>query len=334
MLGLYGSISAILKQKRSVDQPPLGDLDKAEQSWHDIKRKPVYGRGIMKTSHPYSEAVRPILDKMLQAVLDSAQYLDRANLEKSALSVQVKPDNTLVMNLDLESQRRILPYLQGEYPIVAEEDPISHALISSEDSYFLVDPLDGTTSCKRFWGQQGGQVGFGPLVGFIKNHQLLASVFYSVPHRKLFTAVRGEGAHVTVFSADWTITEHYRPLKVLPCQDLSKAGVVFLMSAGRETRIVEHLYLQNAVENVYRFGGCASDCARLAQGYEQIMVSFSVKPWDFPAVLLAAEAGCEVYCDPLARRLLLGEWRLEANNPIIIIPAGMRDIFFPIIDAA
>ena len=288
----------------------------------------------MKTLHPYSEAVSPIVDKMLQAVLDSAQYLDRANREKSALSVQVKPDNTLVMNLDLESQRRILPYLQGEYPIVAEEDPASHSLISSATSYFLVDPLDGTTSCKRFWGQQGGQVGFGPLVGFIQDHQLVASVFYSVPHRKLFTAVRGEGAYVTTFSEDWTVVERCRSLQVEPCSDLSKAGVVFLMSAGGEARIVERLYLRNAVENVYRFGGCASDCARLAQGFEQIMVSFSVKPWDFPAALIAAEAGCEVYCDPLGRRLPLAEWRLEANNPIVILPAGMKDVFFSLVDSA
>jgi hypothetical protein len=64
------------------------------------------------------------------------------------------------------------------------------------------------------------------------------------------------------------------------------------------------------------------------------MVSFSVKPWDFPAVLLAAEAGCEVYCDPLARRISLDDWRLEPNNPIIIIPAGMKDLFFSLIDAA
>jgi myo-inositol-1(or 4)-monophosphatase len=288
----------------------------------------------MKTGHPYSDAIWPILDKMQQAVLDSARYLDQANLEKSALSVQVKADNTLVMNLDLESQRRILPYLQGQYPIVAEEDPASHSFISSADSYFLVDPLDGTTSCKRFWGQQGGQVGFGPLVGFVKGNRLLATVFYSVPHRKLFTAVRGEGAHVTCFLADWSIAESYRALKVAPRQDLSEAGVVFLMSAGGEARIVERLYLRNAVENVYRFGGCASDCARLAQGFEQIMVSFSVKPWDFPAVLLAAEAGCEVYCDPLVRRIALDDWRLEPNNPIIIIPAGTKELFFSVIDAA
>jgi fructose-1,6-bisphosphatase/inositol monophosphatase family enzyme len=287
----------------------------------------------MSLSSPYSQAVRPIIDAMQVAVLAAARYLDAANSSKAALSVEVKPDRTLVMNLDLECQRLMLAQLRGEYAIVAEEDVSSHELVFSQQSYFLVDPLDGTTSCKRFWGQQGGQIGFGPLVGFVQDHQLLAAMFYSVPHRRLFSAVRGQGSHVTSFADTWEILESFRPLRVAPCTDLSTTGLLFILSKGGEARIVDHLYRSNAVENVYRFGGCASDCARVAQDFEQIMLSFSVKPWDFPAVLLAAEAGCEVYCDPLSRRTPLAKWRIESNNPVAIIPAGMSAAFFSLIDA-
>lgn len=286
----------------------------------------------MAIQFPYSSKSLPVFELLVNAVLQSARHLDRANSSRASLDVQVKADKTMVLNLDVESQNIILSALGSAYPIVAEEDPTSHDRIFSENSYFLVDPLDGTTSCKRFLGQSGGQVGYGPLVGFVENHRLAAVGFYSVPHRQLFTAVRGEGAHVTSFSADWSVLESCRRLQVTPCPDLSKAGMLFFVSALGEVAIVEHLKRISAVENIYRFGSFASDSARVAQGFEQIQLQLYAKPWDFPAVLLASEAGCDVFCDPRGRRIPLAEWRLEPNNPIVVLPAGTAETFFSLID--
>ena len=123
-----------------------------------------------------------VADYIEAGVLDAARYLDNASSSGAELKVEVKADKTLVMNLDLESQRLILNRLASAgYPIVAEEDSTSHNLISTEPSYLLVDPLDGTTSCKRFLGQFGGQVGFGPLAGFVYEGELAIAYFYSVP---------------------------------------------------------------------------------------------------------------------------------------------------------
>ena len=265
--------------------------------------------------------------------MESARYLDQANSRDTRLQVEVKADNTLVMNLDFESQRLILGHLSSAgYPIIAEEDPTSHRLIDSEESYFLVDPLDGTTSAKRFIGQYGGQVGFGPLVGFVYQHCLSAVAFYSVPHRSLFTATKGGGAYITVFSSDLSSAPVRRRLQPLSCPRLKDAGVLFFISKLGEAKVIEYLRREHAVENIYRFGGFANDSARIAQGFEQIQLQFLAKPWDFAAVLLAAEAGSDVICDPLGRRIPLDDWRIEANNPIVVLPAGTRDDFFRIID--
>jgi fructose-1,6-bisphosphatase/inositol monophosphatase family enzyme len=96
---------------------------------------------------------------------------------------------------------------------------------------------------------------------------------------------------------------------------------------------MQHLKNHNAIENMYRFGGFANDCARLAQGFEQMSVQFSAKPWDFSAVLLAAEAGLEVWIDPLGRRVPLKEWRIEPNNPLMIMHPGIRDEVFALLDS-
>jgi fructose-1,6-bisphosphatase/inositol monophosphatase family enzyme len=283
----------------------------------------------MNNKSVFSSPMQEVVNSVESAVLDAARYIVQAARSGDKLEVNVKADHSLVLNLDIESQRRILSRLGTSFPIVAEEDEASHKLIESCSSYFLVDPLDGTTSCKRFLGQQGGQVGYGPLVGFVRDHQLTVACFYSVPHQRLFTAVRGEGCYAS--DVDFTnvaIPEQRRRLIAPSCTSLVQAGVLFLLGHHGESRIMQHLKDLNAIENMYRFGGFANDCARLAQGFEQASIQFSVKPWDLPGVLLPLEAGLEAWIDPLNRCVPLTEWRIESNNPMYIVHPGIRDELF------
>ncbi len=280
-------------------------------------------------SGPFSH----IVEIVESAVLNAAHYLEESAAAGVALDVRVKADNTLVMNLDLESQRRVLAKLPHGYKVVAEEDESSHGLIHIAESYFLVDPLDGTTSCKRFFGQKGGHVGFGPLVGYVHEGALVVASFYNVPHSKLLTAVKGEGAYVATpdFSQGQVSLQRER-LQPAPCTSLVQAGALFFMGHHGESQVMQHLRNNNALENMYRFGGFANDCSRLAQGCEQMSVQFSAKPWDFSAVLLAAEAGLEVWLDPLGRRVPLDHWKIESNNPVIIVQPGIREELFKVLD--
>jgi len=266
------------------------------------------------------------------AVLDAAEYLVGVARSGGAVQVTVKADHSLVLNLDLECQRRILSHLGSQHPVVAEEDEGSHRLIRDRSTYFLVDPLDGTTSCKRFLGQFGGQVGFGPLVGFVEHHGLAVASFYSVPHCKIFTAVRGEGCYVSdidFISVKTPVTR--TQLLAKPCTKLTEAGMLFLLGHHGESQVVQHIKSLNKIENIYRFGGFANDCSRLAQGFEQLNVQFSVRPWDYSAALLATEAGLEAWLDPLAQRTAMAEWRIKDNNPLIIVQPGIRDELFDLL---
>ena len=284
---------------------------------------------------PFSASpFRSIVHTVEIAVLDAGRYLDEAGRSGAALEVTVKADHTLVMNLDVESQRRVLSNLPAGHPVVAEEDESSHGLIHSAGSYFLVDPLDGTTSCKRFFGQRGGHVGYGPLVGYVHEGQLSVASFFSVPHGILLTAVKGVGTYISTpdFSAGNNVGTRTR-LTPPGCSLLVQAGVLFFVGHHGETRVMQHLKNNNAIENMYRFGGFANDCSRLAQGFEQMSVQFSAKPWDFSAALLAVEAGLEVWLDPLGRRVPFKEWRIESNNPVIIVQPGIREELFALIDS-
>ena len=287
----------------------------------------------MSSAPLFSPTYRDVTTTLERAVMSAADYLIGEARAGTELKVTVKADNTIVMNLDIESQRRVIDALPRGVPIVAEEDERSHSLIRDGGTYFLVDPLDGTTSCKRFFGQRGGHVGYGPLVGYVENDQLTVASFYNVPHATLFTAVRGEGCYVTHFDFDTgAVVAPATRLRAPDCFSLQHAGVLFFLGKLGEGRIIQHCKDKDLVENVYRFGGFANDCSRLAQGFEQIGIQFSVKPWDFTAVLFALEAGLEVWLDPLGRRVPFVSWRMEDNNPIIIVHPQLRGELFQVLD--
>ena len=178
----------------------------------------------------FSSAFKPIVDEIEGAVLDAAGYLVSSLASGDAIKATLKPDHTLVLNLDIESQRRILQRLGGSYPILAEEDESSHGLIESGGTYLLVDPLDGTASCKRFLGERGGQVVYGPLVGFVKDDVLSVASFYNIPQRKLFTAVRGEGLGVVETRGE-CLSPRQKRERLLPasCSNSSRQGCSFFI---------------------------------------------------------------------------------------------------------
>jgi fructose-1,6-bisphosphatase/inositol monophosphatase family enzyme len=287
----------------------------------------------MTTIDLFSPRYRQVASVVESAVMGAAEYLIAEARAGNELHVTVKADNTIVMNLDIESQQRILEALPTGVPIVAEEDESSHNLIHNGGTYFLVDPLDGTTSCKRFFGQQGGHVGYGPLVGYVEDDQLKVASFFSVPHASLFTAVRGEGCYLRQLKPGIDVTQTPATKLAVPaCALLRQAGVLFFLGKLGEGKIIQRFKDKDLVENIYRFGGFANDCSRLAQGFEQVGIQFSVKPWDFTAVLFAVEAGLEAWLDPLGRRIPFSEWRMEDNNPIIMVHPHLRDELFKALD--
>jgi fructose-1,6-bisphosphatase/inositol monophosphatase family enzyme len=267
------------------------------------------------------------LERMERAALTAAQHMAHFFAEKRSIKHEYKHDESIVMNLDLQSQELILKELGQVLPIVAEENPDSHTLIDQVSEYFLVDPLDGTASAKRFQGIQGGQIGFGPLIGLVLGGRLAAAVFVSLPLNTIFTATSGGGTYRQVIDlrqkGSLKRVQDRELLTPRIPESLRECGVLFFPGAHGEVPLVAKLRTGNVVENMYRFGGFASDCARLAAGYEQIQIQFSVKAWDFSATLFAREVGLQILCDPLGKKIYFDDWKIALENPLISCPAGL-----------
>ena len=267
-----------------------------------------------------------MLSSMESAVGRAAELLLRGVQSGKKVASHRKADYSLVTELDLELHRFLLSELSSVLPCVSEEDEATHSLIGSAEPYFVVDPLDGTSSCKRFMNVQGGQVGFGPLVGLVENKKLVASTFFNLPVRTLFSAIRGKGVWAVSSETPASPLPALAQRRMLSIQEkipLVESGVLFYPGKSGETEIIDYLRSNNLVENIYRFGGFANDCSRLALGYEQVQIQFSVKAWDFAAALIPLEAGLVVQVDPRNGGVALDDWEVAHSNPVMIAPPGL-----------
>ena len=265
------------------------------------------------------------------AALKAGSHLLHARKSKQPLEVFTKPDNSIVMNLDLECQSTIRTVLAGSLPILSEEDENSHSLMNKRGTYYIVDPIDGTASCKRFLNQDGGQIGFGPLIGLAIDGNLVAASYYNVPTRALFSASKGNGAYVFQ-SEDGAINNipernKRKRLLVASGRALNESAVLFFPGSLEELKVILYLRNNNVVENTYRLGGFANDCCRVAADFEQIELQCRVKAWDFSAAIIAAEAGLSVTVDPFGKQISLSDWQIaETNSTLIVHPDHKQSI--------
>lgn len=269
-----------------------------------------------------------LIERIERACLMAATHIVSASSSNRQIKESIKPDGSLVLQLDLEAQQIIDRELDGVLPLVGEESPHSHSTIGSKDSYIVVDPIDGTSACKRFLRVRGGQVGFGPLIGVIESGQVKFAVFYHVPDRALYTAALGHGCYRLVCDPHISIVPDLlkrKRLKPKIDQSLSQCAVLFYPSTEGEGEIVDYLKARSLIEVPFRFGSFASDSTRLAQGFEQIQIQFKVKAWDSPALLFANETGFEIVFEPLGTAQRFSQWEVKVENPVVVAPPHLMD---------
>ncbi|MBX7144062.1 MAG: hypothetical protein K1X79_06400 [Oligoflexia bacterium] len=266
-----------------------------------------------------------LITQMERACLRAAQRIQE-RLASSPIAVSRKSDGSLVLSVDLESQECLRADLDGVAPQLSEEDPASFANLTAE-RFISIDPLDGTSACKRYGLSQPGQLGFGPLLGLYTAGKLRAAIYCDIPNRRMLSAQVGKGTFFVDLRKSGSFDASSNERRQLLRQSfpaLRDSAVLFYTGELGEMRIVEALRRDGLIETAYRYGGFANDCARLALGYEDAIIQFYAKVWDFPAVLFTAEAGLSVSCNPLEENKLLHDWAVRMDNMVIISAEAQR----------
>lgn len=207
----------------------------------------------------------------------SALIKKMVNLEK--LKVDQKGHNDYVSDADLAAEKAVINCILKHYPdhaILAEESGVQ----GESDTVWIIDPLDGTTNYLH------GFPVFAVSIGVQINGRMEHGVVYDPLRQELFTASRGQGAHL-----------EGRRIRVSGQKQLERA----LVATGFPYRQADtdlQPYLQmlgkvvRSTSGVRRPGAAALDLAYVAAGRLDAFWETGLAPWDLAAgSLLIREAG-------------------------------------------
>ena len=207
----------------------------------------------------------------------SALIKKMVNLEK--LKVEQKGHNDFVSEADLAAEKAIINCILKHYPdhaIHAEESGVQ----GESDTVWIIDPLDGTTNYLH------GFPVFAVSIGVQINGRMEHAVVYDPLRQELFTATRGQGAHL-----------EGRRIRVSGQKQLERS----LIGTGfpfRQADVDLQPYLDmlgkvvRSSAGIRRPGAAALDLAYVAAGRLDAFWETGLAPWDLAAgSLLIREAG-------------------------------------------
>jgi len=211
----------------------------------------------------------------LQGGNTTLRYIERLD----RIPVSIKQHNDFVSEADLQAEREIIRVLRKAYPdhgILAEESGLARG---AGDEQWIIDPLDGTTNFLH------GLPHYAVSVAFRNKNRLEVAVVYDPIRQEMFTAARGEGAHL-----------NDRRIRVRAVTSLDAA----LLGTGFPIRYPQHIepylgmlghFFPRCAE-LRRAGSAALDLAYVASGRLDGFWEIGLNAWDIAAgVLLIQEAG-------------------------------------------
>ncbi len=220
----------------------------------------------------------PLINIATVAARSASKIILRFMDHMESIEVTEKNFNELVTEVDKLSEQEIINHIQKAYPdhsILAEET--GH--IEGNQYCWIIDPLDGTTNYVHSFPH------FSISIAVKNNDKMEVGLVYDPIRNELFTAARGQGAHM-----------NNRRIRVSECKKLENA----LIGTGFPYKKKQHIkpYL-NTFESIFlkasgirRAGSAALDLAYVAAGRLDGFWEASLKEWDMAAgILLIQEAG-------------------------------------------
>lgn len=218
---------------------------------------------------------------MLPTLENLARAAGAAIMEVYAtdFSVERKGDDSPVTEADRLAEAIILPGLRAltpHIPVVAEEEAAAGRIPEICDSFWLVDPLDGT---KEFLKRNGE---FTVNIGLISQGRPVAGVVLAPATGIMWSAENGTA---------WK-TEADGSRRVITCRGVPKSGAIVLTSRSHRNPDSLTKWMEPLEAPVMDFSGSSLKFCRVAEGSADFYPRFGPTcEWDTAAahaVLLAA----------------------------------------------
>ena len=217
-----------------------------------------------------------LLEIAKQAAQISGNFLKNEFHQDQKASLNKGRD--IKLKIDIESEKLILEFINqnSKLPILSEESGASNDL---GDTYWIVDPLDGTTNYIH------GIPHWGISIALEFKSEIIAAVIYDPIKDELFVAEKGSGS--------WL---NNRRLRVSNRKNLSDmlfaTGVPFGNNPNLDLTLREIKNLLPVCSGIRRSGSAALDLAYVAAGRYDGFWERNLNPWDIAAgILIVKEAG-------------------------------------------
>ena len=222
--------------------------------------------------------MHPMLNIGIRAVRSAADLIIRCVDQMQGIVVTEKSRNDFVSEVDRRAEQIIVESIHKAYP--------DHAILAEEsgeqgdsDYQWIIDPLDGTTNFLHGFPQ------FAISVALKHKGILDQAIVYDPLRQELFTASRGDGAHL-----------NDRRIRVSRQNSLEGAligtGFPFRTLDKLDTYIEIFRKLTAVTAGIRRPGAASLDLAYVACGRLDGFWEFGLEPWDIAGgALLIREAG-------------------------------------------
>lgn len=194
----------------------------------------------------------------------------------SLLKVRDKKDKSLVTDIDLLAEEKIVKLIKAKYPqdnILSEESKYE---ISNSDFKWIIDPLDGTHNYIR------GIENFGTSIAVAWKDKVVVGIIYLPMAKELYVAQKSKGAY-----------GNGKRINVSK-RNLRQSTLIYDSSIryNKEPMLKCFGEIVDRVFNIRMFGSTVRSLSYIAEGKAELEIEWNDKVWDFAAgLLLVEEAG-------------------------------------------
>ncbi len=217
----------------------------------------------------------------------AAQAMDIASRiirERLPAVISGKGDRDMVSDIDVEIERAVRGYLQGQNPAIGflGEEEGDGAAAGSDGLRWVLDPIDGTANFIK------GIPLYSISLALVSQDRPVLGIIDLPADGSRYIAAEGNGAY-----------RDDRRIHVRPTEELRSATVTvgdYAVGEQAETknqaRLAAHRRLAQRALRVRMLGSAAIDLAWLAPGRTDAAILFGARAWDVAAgVILVREAG-------------------------------------------
>jgi len=254
-----------------------------------------------------------IMPKVVQIAKEAAKIV-KTIYDSKEYQVEEKSDKSPLTTADLEANNCILNRLKKEfsYPILSEEIKVSYAERSKWNTFWIVDPLDGT---KDFVYRTGD---FTVNIGLIENQIPVLGVI-AVPGKDLvYYAARDCGAFKESISPSLVKQTAIRNTRT------NVDNLIAVVSRFHVDSRTQEFLDKNNIKQVVQ-AGSALKFGLVAEGLADVYPRlFPNNEWDTAAgECIVREAGCKMF-DSLSKEPMLYNKPSVLNEGFIVVRNNLR----------